>query len=94
MKHLKRYNESSDNKKIPTAEELFKDYSNLLQFEEGPPEYLVDKEDFISALHEFAKAHVEAALERAAENAEITYFGNYIVDKHSILTAYPLENIK
>jgi hypothetical protein len=43
----------------PTAEELFKDYAELCQFEEGPNEYMVDKESFIEALNKFAKLHVE-----------------------------------
>lgn len=51
---------------------------------------------------EFAKLHVNAALEAAAENAEMTgiAYGNdtaitdYMVDKQSILKAYPEENIK
>ena len=49
-------------------------------------------------LIEFAKLHVEQALKEASENADTIYrgdsFGDYIVDKDSILNAYPLENIK
>lgn len=44
---------------IPTAEELFKKYSNLYQFEEGEPEYLIDKEDFKLALIEHTKYYIE-----------------------------------
>lgn len=52
----------------------------------------------------FAKLHVEAALEAAAENAKSIDEGSvnrhgdwseyYVVDKESILSAYPLTNIK
>lgn len=44
------------------AEDLFRQYSNLYQFEEGDVEYLINKEDFIKAMIEFAKYHVEKAL--------------------------------
>lgn len=53
-----------------------------------------------SAMIEFAKLHVEAALKAASENAEAIaepdYRGGewYLVNKESILNAYPLENIK
>ena len=47
---------------------------------------------------EFAKYHVEKALEKAYQNSEIIYpeENNFIesIDKESILNAYPLENIK
>jgi hypothetical protein len=44
---------------------------------------------------EFAKLHVEAALKEAAEKA-ITeeVWGDYYVDKKSILNSYPLTSIK
>ena len=46
----------------------------------------------------FAKLHVEQALKEASENADTIYrgdsFGDYIVDKNSILNCYPPENIK
>lgn len=77
--------------KIPTAEELFSKYSNLLQFEEGDPEYLVDKEDFKNALVEFAQKHVQAALKAASKT-------DYVLDsstaQQKILECYPLDNIK
>lgn len=50
----------------------------------------------------FAKLHVEKALKQASLNAKITYeyegntgseYCDTIVDKNSILNAYPLENI-
>jgi hypothetical protein len=46
---------------------------------------------------EFAKMHVEAALEEAAYNVElrqVKWTDDYEVDKRSILNAYPLDNIK
>jgi hypothetical protein len=44
---------------MKTAETYFKEYSELYQFEEGSPEYLLDKEDFIKVVKEYAKAAVE-----------------------------------
>lgn len=38
-----------------TIEELFKKYSTLLQFEEGDPEYFIDKEDFLKVMQEYAR---------------------------------------
>lgn len=49
---------------------------------------------------EFAKLHVEMALKEASEKAELKYRINdiscndKILDKNSILNAYPLTNIK
>ena len=49
-------------------------------------------EDYYSLLIEFAKLHVEAALQAAKEIAiEFDSEGNY---DNSILNAYPIENIK
>jgi hypothetical protein len=78
---------------IPTALEFFikqKTYTNIEQF-----------------MIEFAKLHVQAALKEASEKVRqiedpYAYTGNtgseypadYIVDKDSILNAYPLTNIK
>lgn len=56
---------------IMTTDNLFKYYSNLYQFEEGDPEYLVDKEDFKEALIKFTKHHVKLALENCWEKALI-----------------------
>jgi hypothetical protein len=48
---------------------------------------------------DFAKYHVELALKAASENAELQYSHTeylneiYVIDKESILTSYPLENI-
>jgi hypothetical protein len=46
---------------------------------------------------EFAKLHVEKALEAASKEAKITEsvtFGWKQINKKSILNSYPLENIK
>ena len=46
---------------------------------------------------EFAKLHVEAALEEANRKVIVTYYydeGGIRVNKDSILNSYPLENIK
>ena len=53
----------------------------------------------IEAMEEFARLHVTAALEAAAEKAETErgYLNNLpviYVTKKSILNAYPLDNIK
>jgi len=56
---------------IPTAEEFFNKYSNLCHFEEGDPEYLVDEEDFLKVIVEYAKLHVEAALKAASEQVNL-----------------------
>ena len=45
-------------------QKIFKEYSQLYQFEEGSPEYLIDKKDFSQAIKEI----VEAVLLEAAEN--------------------------
>lgn len=83
---------------MPTAEELFKKYSNLYQFEEGNPEYLIDKEDFIAAIKEFAQLHVKAALEAALESipclGSSTDIASYEDVEKQVLNAYPESNIK
>lgn len=78
------------NDKIPTAEEFMKGC---------PPE----KKEVSARLVAFAKLHVKAALEAAADNSfcEDTYIGDdmevcssWNVNEESILNAYPEENIK
>ena len=41
--------------KVVTEEELFDQYSQFCQFEEGPSQYLIDKEDFLKAIKEYAR---------------------------------------
>ena len=82
---------------ILTAEEFF-DSSNMGL--SNTTEYMYCQKDIVKKAIEFAKFHVEAALKAAAENAETETEHDYrggswdMVDKDSILNAYPLENIK
>jgi len=71
--------------KIPTAEEFM--YENLES---------MDQRDVEHIMIEFAKLHVQAALEAASEHAEIDMleFYDFELNKQSIFNAYPLENIK
>jgi len=92
---------------IPTAEEFLNNtqegnsiWGDLLK-DKGDVFYA---EDVKIAMIEFAKLHVQAALEAASEKADLKdyeeyqYGGGYItkqeIDKDSILNSYPLENIK
>jgi hypothetical protein len=57
------------------------------------------KQDVINTMIEFAKLHAEAALKAVSEKQTgYWYNGQFvnqsIVDKESILNAYPLTNIK
>lgn len=87
--------------KLPTAEEFWKQNydKNDKVFAFGASQVMI----------EFAKLHVEAALKSASEyasmrieetNTSVRYLSyskgdkTLIIDKDSILTAYPLENIK
>ena len=91
--------------KIITAEELIR-----AQFCEGEFEELMEclkdnsiEPSIISAMKEFAKLHVKAALKLASEKSKLTnevcevlqehWFEEYI-DKDSILNSYSLDNIK
>jgi hypothetical protein len=52
-------------------------------------------DDCVIMMIEFAKLHVQAALKEAAEKAVTEeVWGDYYVDKNSILNSYPLTNIK
>lgn len=90
-KFTDKINESVD-EKIPTAEEFMLDTLESM-----------DQQEVERAMIEFAKLHVESALKAASINAETKEeYGNpydtddryYVVDKESILKAYPIENIK
>ena len=85
-------------KKLPTAEEMLK--SNYLLIENDKTceahTHLVVKQ-----MQEYAKLHVQAALESAAEKVKTKKEDwcdkdeNFMcVDKQSILNAYPLDNIQ
>ena len=85
--------------KIPTAEEFAeRNQYDIQSYDEGG--YLgIDTKVFAEKLIEFAKLHVEAALEQALYNAEINDFDEHeqyspCIDGPSILNAYPLDNIK
>ena len=59
-----------------------------------------DEHEIINAMVEFAKMHVEAALEEANNKATTKYMNAIsgppiiMIDEDSILNAYPLTNIK
>ena len=75
---------------IPTAEEFFNPHHS----DDGT----YGQRHIESLLIQFARLHVDAALKTAAEQVTIqTSFGGMcvpIVNKLSILNAYPKENIK
>ena len=74
--------------KIPTVEEFLKGrpWKNGMNLQERIHESMI----------EFAKLHVEAALEEANRKVIVTYYYDegIRVNKDSILNAYPLTNIK
>lgn len=73
---------------VPTAEEIF--YSK--EFSKNSS---LEFEDVENLMIEFAKMHVEEALKEAYEKAGLEYYGDEVCyDKDSIITAYPLENVK
>lgn len=75
-----------------TAEEFFEEWL------ENDEKY--GKTNFHDCMIEFAKYHVQKALEEASEQAKVESEPDYrggsweYVDKDSILNSYPLENIK
>jgi hypothetical protein len=93
---------------IPTASELFEEYSWSSYLEDGGYATCIGIEDFEKALIDFARLHVQAALKAASENVEVDYnlLEDYnktlLVDENievyaitsSILDSYSLENIK
>ena len=89
--------------KIPTAEEFLEQYLRGDRVHDDINR-VVDEDDAIEAMIEFAKLHVEAALKAASEKALMeedwvwngeeenrVYTG---VDKDSILNSYSLDKIK
>lgn len=92
-------------KQLPTAEELMTRDANEHSYETwGEMMYDTHEHSQIEytreVMIEFAKLHVQAALEMAYQRAEVynkaKFPGdvNYQVEPESILNAYPLENIK
>ena len=72
---------------IPTAEEFYKQTTGCV----------MNHRDVKTAMIEFAKLHVEAALEAALEDSphgSSTDIPSYEDMKDAILNAYPLENVK
>lgn len=91
--------------KIMTAEEYVHTQYLKRREEVGPGQFYPEppSTEQIKDMIEFAKLHVEAALKAASINAETEQeAGNlydpedryYVVNKDSILNAYPLENVK
>lgn len=73
-------------KNMPTAEEFAKEHHPMKTY---PADWNV--------MIEFAKLHVEAALDAARQNATLKlmkFTDDYEVDKKSISESYPLTNIK
>ena len=87
---------------IPTAEEYYSKTMFPTLFKHKPDEIKLwfetnpDAQQSVNIMIEFAKIHVQAALEAANENLEYTGQDSSIsyVIESSILNAYPLENIK
>jgi hypothetical protein len=83
--------------KISTAEELLdKKFPEFEDLDNGNIWTNIEE-----TMIEFAKLHVKAALKKVSEKAAININGfiqdydeNLCVDKNSILTSYPLKNIK
>jgi hypothetical protein len=83
--------------KTPTAEEFCKDLQS--DYEETGEYKMYYAIDIPNKLREFAKLHVKAALEAAAENAKAFHqypwtHNDPYVDVHSVTSAYPESNIK
>jgi hypothetical protein len=87
--------------KILTAKEWLTNHKDLseycvAEYDEGG--YLgTNTQKLYEIMTEFAKLHVQAALEAAANNAEMTHVkyteSDYEIDKSTIRAAYPLNNI-
>lgn len=74
--------------RIPTAEEFYKQTTGCV----------MNHRDVKTAMIEFAKMHVEAALKEALESipclGSSTDIPSYEDVEEAVLNAYPLENIK
>jgi hypothetical protein len=93
---------------VPIAEEFIQEYWDVSEtFMERVRDQMsrmsgVDFNNIPDLMVAFAKAHVKAALKAAAEEAqcevdmydELTNDPIYVVEKNSILNAYPTDNIK
>lgn len=84
--------------KIPTAEDFLQEHHQISHYYDDKTDRMVCFDDDVKkAMIEFAKIHVKAALEEASTNVKVItdYDGVYQdVNRNSILSAYPLNNIK
>jgi hypothetical protein len=93
-----------ETKIIPTAKEYLLKTIFPTSFLNKPDEVELwfestqDYKESVEIMIEFAKLHVQKALEEASENAEMKWVkytdNDYEIDKDSILKSYPLNNIK
>lgn len=85
---------------IPSAEKIAIKYAEKSNYSYTQVENFIPHEWVILAMKSFAQGHVTQALQAAAENAETKLrLGRIdgpmeVVNKESILNAYPLTNIK
>jgi hypothetical protein len=81
---------------IPTAEEFLKDLQH--EYEETGEYKMYFAIDIPNKLREFAKLHVESALNAASEKVYYRDSNGFIEtseeNKYSVLNSYPLTNIK
>jgi hypothetical protein len=83
-KFTEKLNESVEDKKVPTAEEVFKEYHGF--------EADHSSSDIIDLMIEFAKIHVEAALKEASEKAKVQgYSYDYESNSRTDLDVYGAE---
>jgi len=66
-------------------QDYLKKYSNLYQFEEGIPEFLLDEDDFKSALKEI----LEVVIDKCAEKAETMLVDNISKIRHEYRNKMP-----
>ena len=83
-------------KQLPTAETVLDDVWRKVH-KQNPNSFWTTSAE--QAMIEFAKLHVQAALESASEKASVNWDGagadlDAFVNKQSILNAYPLDNIQ
>ena len=86
---------------LPTSEEIMSKHSKRYGEITNNPRAICMATESMDAMIEFAKLHVQAALKAVSENAELDYWkgdcqlcGSNVINKESILNAYPLTNIK
>jgi hypothetical protein len=88
--------ETMDNK-ILTAEDFIQEHLEISHFYDDKTNRMVCfSEDVQQVMIEFAKLHVQSALESASENVETNYYyvENDPINKESIINSYPLDLIK